>query len=841
MIIPSIDIRGGEAVQLVGGRDLAISAGNPASWLERFAIAGEVAIVDLDAALGEGDQREIIAALCARAACRVGGGIRTIERARYWLDAGAGRIVLGTAAEPALLSQLPRERTIAALDAIDGEVVVDGWRTHTGRTVIDRIRELKDHVGGFLVTFVEREGRLGGIDADAIGPLVDAASDTRLTIAGGVTSPDDIALLDRLGADAQVGMALYSGRLSLADAVAAPLRTDRADGLFATVVVDELGVALGLAWSSRESLRLAVEQRRGIYHSRTQGIRIKGETSGAVQELLRIDLDCDRDAMRFTVRQAPPGFCHEGTATCWGPATGLGLLQHTVRDRQATVVDGSYTQRLLTDPALLASKLTEEAGELAAATTRGNVISEAADLLYFAMVRLQSAGVALADVDAELTRRARKVTRRAGDAKPEGTPTIDRFNGLRRYTAATVPPRRRCAVDPDTLARARVIVDAVRHNGDRALLDYAREFDGWTDDRPLRIEADALAAALRTLDGDVRDLLLRTAERINAFARAQRETITELSVPVPGGRAGHEIVAVHRVGCYAPAGRFPLPSSLLMGVLTAKAAGVREVWVATPSPSPLMLAAAGIAGATGVVGAGGAHAIAALAYGTESVPPCDVVVGPGNRWVTAAKAHVAGDVAIDFLAGPSELVVVADRTADPEDVAADLLAQAEHDADAFPVLVATDPSVIDAVDRALRRQLASLTPTTAAHQALNNGYAVLCADDDEVVQVIDTLAPEHLQLSVAVPDAVARRVSHAGAIFLGRGSAEVFGDYGAGPNHILPTGGAARHTGGLSVFNFLRVRTWLDIVSPQDIVADTAEFARLEGLEAHARAAERRM
>lgn len=841
MIIPSIDIRGGETVQLVGGRDLAISAGDPAAWLERFAIAGDVAIVDLDAALGEGDQRELISALCARAACRVGGGIRTFDRARFWLDAGAQRIVLGTAAEPALLRKLPRDRTIAALDAIDGEIVVNGWRTHTGRRVIDRIRELKSHVGGFLVTFVEREGRMGGIDADAIAPLVEAADGTRLTVAGGVTTPEDVALLDRLGADAQVGMALYTGSLSLADALAAPLRTDRADGLFATVVVDELGVALGLAWSSLDSLRLAVTQRRGIYHSRTQGIRIKGETSGAVQELLRIDLDCDRDALRFTVRQAPPGFCHEGTATCWGPATGLASLQETLRDRQVTAVEGSYTQRLLQDPSLLASKLVEEAGELAVAATQADVISEAADLLYFTMVRLQGAGATLANVDAELARRARKLTRRAGDAKTARTSPVVHFNGLRRYTAATVPPRRRCAVDAGTLAQARVIVDAVRRDGDRALLDYARKHDGWTDDRPLRFDTEALAGALHSLDGDVRDLLSRTAQRIAAFAQAQRETITELTVSVPGGRAGHELIPVARAGCYAPAGRFPLPSSLLMGVITAKAAGVGDVWVATPSPTPLMLAAAAIAGATGVIGAGGAHAIAALAYGTESVPACDVVVGPGNRWVTAGKSHVAGDVAIDFLAGPSELVVVADGTADPDDIAADLLAQAEHDADALPILVATNQAVVDAVDRALLRRLDALPHVATASAALANGYSVLCADDDEVIRVIDALAPEHLQLLVAEPHLTAARVSHAGAIFLGRGSAEVFGDYGAGPNHVLPTGGAARHTGGLSIFTFLRVRTWLDIATPHELVADTAAFARLEGLEAHARAAERRI
>ncbi len=418
MIIPSIDIMDGQAVQLVGGREKAMDAGDPRPIAARFALAGEIAVVDLDAALGRGDNTDLIRELLTIADCRVGGGIRNIERAIEWLDAGATQVVLGTAATPDVLRELPRERVVAALDAIDGEVVVDGWQTRTGRDVFDQMRELRDVVGGFLVTFVEREGRLQGSDLARAERLREAAGDTMLTVAGGITTTDEIAALDKLGIDAQVGMALYTGRMDLADAIAAPLTSDRPDGLWPTVVVDERGVALGLAWSSSESLRAAVRNRRGVYRSRTRGLWVKGETSGATQDLLRVDLDCDRDALRFTVRQQGSGFCHRNTATCWGALNGLGALERTLRQRIADAPPGSYTRRLLDDPNLLRSKLVEEANELAAATSRYEVTWETADVLYFALVALARGDGSLAQVERVLDRRSREVTRRPGHAKP---------------------------------------------------------------------------------------------------------------------------------------------------------------------------------------------------------------------------------------------------------------------------------------------------------------------------------------------------------------------------------------------------------------------------------------
>ncbi|MBK9120107.1 MAG: phosphoribosyl-ATP diphosphatase [Phycisphaerales bacterium] len=418
MIIPSIDLMGGQAVQLIGGKQHALDAGDPRPLAERFALAGDIAVVDLDAALGRGDNTALIRELLQLAPCRVGGGIRSVERAIEWLDAGAAHVVLGTAATPEVLRELPRDRVIAALDAVEGEVVVEGWQTRTGRDVRSRMEELRDYVAGFLVTFVEREGRMQGTDPQQAAELVSAAGTARLTVAGGVTTVDEIATLDRLGVDAQVGMALYTGRLELADAIAAPLTSDRTDDLWPTVVTDECGVALGLAWSSAASLRAAVQTRTGVYQSRTRGLWHKGATSGATQQLLRIALDCDRDALRFTVRQRGTGFCHLGTKSCWGAATGLGGLAATLMTRRTQAPPGSYTARLFNDAALLRSKLVEEAGELATAEQPAEVCAEAADVLYFTMVALARSGLSLADVERELDRRARTVTRRRGDAKP---------------------------------------------------------------------------------------------------------------------------------------------------------------------------------------------------------------------------------------------------------------------------------------------------------------------------------------------------------------------------------------------------------------------------------------
>jgi phosphoribosyl-ATP pyrophosphohydrolase len=386
-------------------------------------VAGEVAVVDLDAALGRGSNAELIRAMVRRAPCRVGGGIRDLDTARRWLDAGAARIVLGTVASAELCGALPRERVIAAVDAERGEVVVDGWRTGTGVTVLERVRALAPVVGGFLFTQVEHEGRMAGFDREAVAAAVRAAGGARVTAAGGITTADEVAELDRLDADAQVGMALYTGRLPLGPAVAAPLVKPLAGDVWPTVVCDESGRTLGLVWSTRESVARAVAERRGVYWSRSrQALWVKGETSGATQELVRVELDCDRDALRFIVRQRAPGFCHLQRPSCWPASFDFDDLVAAIRARADRPTPGSGTARLLADGALLAAKLEEEAAELARAGTVEAVVHETADVLYMALVALVRGGATLADVRAELARRHGAVSRRPMAAKPAAAP-----------------------------------------------------------------------------------------------------------------------------------------------------------------------------------------------------------------------------------------------------------------------------------------------------------------------------------------------------------------------------------------------------------------------------------
>ncbi len=415
---------------------------------------------------------------------------------------------------------------------------------------------------------------------------------------------------------------------------------------------------------------------------------------------------------------------------------------------------------------------------------------------------------------------------------------------LRTIAPDEVPELRRDPVDADAYGTALEIVQDVRSRGEIALREHAERLGDIEPGAPLVIPHARLEEALAHIDQDDRDLLERVAGRISSFAEAQRLSLKPVELDVPGGRAGHIITPVDRAGCYAPGGRFPLPSSVLMTAVTARAAGVEEVWVASPRPAPIMLAAASISGATGLLAAGGAQAIAALAFGTHDIQPCDAVVGPGNRFVTAAKQIVSGRVAIDMLAGPSELVVCADGSAEPAIVAADLLAQAEHDPDALPVLVSTDEELIRDVNEELEAQLGDLPTAGTASAALKNGYAVLVPDLETARRVCDRLAPEHLELHIDDAETEAWRFNHYGGLFIGPGAAEVLGDYGAGPNHTLPTGGTARHTGGLSVLHFLRVRTWLSIDNPTaatPLVRDAERLADLEGLSAHARAARWRL
>merc|ERR1711865_868061 len=372
-------------------------------------------------------------------------------------------------------------------------------------------------------------------------------------------------------------------------------------------------------------------------------------------------------------------------------------------------------------------------------------------------------------------------------------------------------------VDPEARKIAENVLHEVKTRGEEAVREFATKFGDIVEGAPM------------------------------VFLPAQlKEALVPITVDIPGGKAGHYVDAVERAGCYAPGGRYPLPSSILMTAVTARVAGCKEVYVASPRPVTATLAAAHIAGADALLCVGGAQAIAAFAYGAgDLIPPCDAVCGPGNKFVTAAKSLVAGKVAIDMLAGPSEVLVLADETADAAVVAADMLAQAEHDVTAVSELVTTSEELLNKVEVELFKQLAVLPTADVAREAIKkNGWACLCPTMEVAVNVCNVAAPEHLEVQTANAPEVAKGLQHYGGLFIGDGCAEVVGDYGAGPNHTLPTGGTARSSGGLSVFTFLRIRTWMqidDATESQDLLRDASVLGRMEGLIGHAQAAEMRL
>ena len=387
------------------------------------------------------------------------------------------------------------------------------------------------------------------------------------------------------------------------------------------------------------------------------------------------------------------------------------------------------------------------------------------------------------------------------------------------------------------------IIEDVRKNGDAALLRYAREFDGAELDA-LEVPRERLDGALADLDPALRSVLEEAAENIRSFHRRQVQNgfvVSERN----GVVLGQKVTPVDRAGVYIPGGTAPLPSTVLMDCIPAKIAGCPEIVVVSPPTcggdiSPAILAAARIAGADRVFRCGGAQAVAALAYGTESVPKADKIVGPGNAFVAEAKRQVFGLVGIDMIAGPSEILVIADANSDARHLAADLLSQAEHDKNACAVLITDSALIARAVAGELEAQLASLPRREIARASLEaNGRIILTRDIPEAIRIANALAPEHLELCVDNPFDYLDQVRNAGSIFLGRSCPEAVGDYFAGPNHTLPTGGTARFSSPLSVEDFVKKSQFIYYSSSALSAASgkIAAFARQEGLEGHARSA----
>jgi histidinol dehydrogenase len=386
----------------------------------------------------------------------------------------------------------------------------------------------------------------------------------------------------------------------------------------------------------------------------------------------------------------------------------------------------------------------------------------------------------------------------------------------------------------------RDILAAVKAEGDVAVRRYVEKFESRRVERLLDVDYGG-KAALEALPADVRDALLEAARRIRRYHERQLEDLVSFEYEEDGIRLGSRVRPLSRVGVYVPGGKAKYPSSVLMSAIPASVAGAAHIVVATPAAGPEVRAACHLAGVHAILDAGGAQAIAALACGTQSVTRVDKIVGPGNLYVAAAKRLVFGDVDIDSIAGPSEILVVADDGADPRVVAADLLSQAEHDEAAYPLLACTSVAFAEAVGAELEEQLASLPRRAIAEAAVKNqSCAFIASSRDALVIIANRLAPEHVALHVSEADELADRIDRAGALFVGDATPEAAGDYLAGPSHVLPTGGAARYGAPLGVYDFVS-RTSV-IRYERSALAAQAEkikaFARVEGLEAHARAVE---
>jgi phosphoribosyl-AMP cyclohydrolase / phosphoribosyl-ATP pyrophosphohydrolase len=411
MLVPSIDIMNGKAVQLKQGKDLVLESDKtPLALAKEFNRYGEIAVIDLDAAMGKGSNFAIIEEICRHADVRVGGGIRDKELGTALLKAGAKRIIVGTKATPEFLSQFPREQVMVALDHKDEVVVDNGWVNSTGETIWQRAERLAPHCSGFLTTFVQDEGCLKGMNLEAIKKLK-AALPGLLTVAGGIKETAEVSAISALGIDVQVGMALYKGLVSPVDAVLESVKFAK-DGLIPTIVQDQAGQVLMLAYSSAQSLKLALSEGRGIYFSRSrQEIWRKGETSGNVQELISCRTDCDRDCLLFTVKQTTAA-CHNDTYSCFGQATSdrkfsLQSLFATLKQRQVEPPEGSYTVKLFANRRLLLKKIMEEAFEVTSFEDRTNLRWEIADLIYFLSVLAVDEGIEWKEIESELAARRR--------------------------------------------------------------------------------------------------------------------------------------------------------------------------------------------------------------------------------------------------------------------------------------------------------------------------------------------------------------------------------------------------------------------------------------------------
>lgn len=384
----------------------------------------------------------------------------------------------------------------------------------------------------------------------------------------------------------------------------------------------------------------------------------------------------------------------------------------------------------------------------------------------------------------------------------------------------------------DVTDAVKEIIADVRQNGNSAVKKYSEKFDGIeTDCRELSEEE--IENAVKSLDDEVLEALKFSVRNVEEFAKAQLGSVKNTMVQADGAILGHKIIPLEKVGCYIPGGNYPLPSTAIMTIVPAVVAGVKEIIAVSPKAKPVTVAAAKLAGATKIFNIGGVQAIAALAYGTETIDAVDKIVGPGNKYVATAKKIVYGDCGIDFVAGPSEVMVVADNSANPEFVAADLLAQCEHDKDARAYLLCFDMDFAVKVDECARKFLETLQTADIARVSYEKSTAYVVKDLQEAVEIANKKAPEHLELCLNEVENSVDLFRNYGSLFVGNYSAEVFGDYVSGTNHTLPTGRAARYTGGLSVFDYVKIQTFQKIENVEKFAKYASILAEQEGLFAH--------
>ncbi|KAG7817144.1 hypothetical protein KL928_003879 [Ogataea angusta] len=650
----------------------------------------------------------------------------------------------------------------------------------------------------------------------------------------------------------------------------AAMNTDRPDGLYTTLVTDSRNQALGLVYSSKKSIAEAIRTGTGVYQSRKHGLWYKGQTSGATQKLLQLELDCDSDCLKFVVEQAGAGFCHLDTVSCFGSSKGLAALEATLWDRKENAPEGSYTKRLFEDEKLLNAKIKEEADELVEAASKEEIAWEAADLVYFALARCAKYGVTLADIERNLDIKALKVTRRKGDAKPkyveqkatekpkasvngDGRIVMNRVDA----TSASKEDIEKCLQRPiqksaDIMNLVTPIVEKVRKEGDAALVELTAKFDKVQLSSPV-LNAP-FPAEMMHISEDVRKAIDISFANIKTFHEAQNQAETLRVETCPGVVCSRFARPIERVGCYIPGGTAVLPSTSLMLSVPALVAGCKDIVFASPPGkdgrlTPEVVYVAHKVGAKCIVLAGGAQAVAAMAYGTESVPKCDKIMGPGNQFVTAAKMLVSNDsnamCAIDMPAGPSEVLVIADKYADPDFVASDLLSQAEHGVDSQVILIAVDmtSAEIDHIDEAVHRQALQLPRVEIVRQCIAHSTTIIVNSYDEAFEMSNRYAPEHLILQIQDAEKWVDKVDNAGSVFVGAYSPESCGDYSSGTNHTLPTYGYARMYSGVNTTTFQKFITSQVVTKEglKSIGKAVMDLAAVEGLDAHRNAVKIRM